>query len=283
MGLPDDRGLIDVHLHLQDPRLSGDLDRIIADLRRERIRFWGVNATHPNDWDEVARLADSHREVVPFFGVHPWKIENLEPGWEAGLERLLQRFPHAGVGEIGLDRWIRDHRISLQRGVLASQLEIARRWSRPVSIHCLQAWGHLEEILDATGFKSPFLLHSFSGPVEMLPRMLPRGAYFSISGYFFRPVMTAKLDVFREIPKERILLESDAPDMAPPDFLRPYRLGSEVEREEPNHPANLRAIYQAYAEFAGQPFEEVLEQIQLNHERWLADSFRTGSEAPDRS
>ncbi len=281
MGSPRE-DLVDVHLHLQDLRLENGRASILGAMREVGVVWWGVNGTCSEDWEEVALLAKSCPEVFPFFGVHPWKVRTVVADWEAQLLKKLAEFPKSGVGEIGVDKWIREPQISSQREIFASQLSIAQREKRPVSIHCLQAWGHLIEVLDESDFDGPFLLHSYGGPLEMISGLCDRGAYFSVSGYFFREDKQNKLETFRKIPGDRILLETDAPDMVPPRELRRYYLRPDSEGSSLNHPANIEVVYEAYARFSERSFEEIASDMKNNLRCWLQDSFRTRHEEPDR-
>lgn len=260
--------MIDAHLHLQFPEFDGILDEVIEAARKVGVKTFVVNGTSPEDWNQVATLATEFPEVFPFFGVHPWKTTELRTGWEQELIRHLEAFPNAGLGEIGLDKWIRDHDIPKQREVFLRQLELAEEMARPVTVHCLQAWGHLSDCLNASSFQRPFLLHSFGGPVEMIAEFVNRGAYFSLSGYFLRPGKTKRRDAFLSIPVDRILLETDAPDMLPPDELIQVPLSR--EGKEVNHPANLGAIYEAYARWKEVPVSEVISVTDANFRHFAA-------------
>jgi TatD DNase family protein len=259
--------MIDSHLHLQSPVFRECRDEIIAQLRKLGVGILVVNATRPADWDELAELAMNVPEVIPFFGVHPWYVDDLPNGWLRRLDSLLSKFPKAGVGEIGLDKWIRGHNVTRQREVLDAQLALAEAHGRSVTLHCLQAWGNLEETLENSGFARPFLLHSYGGPGEMIARFLERGAYFSLSGYFFLPEKWEKLERFDSIPLDRILLETDAPDMMPPDELIVFPLKDEG-KEPINHPGNLVAIYEAFAERIGISRSELESHIRENFGQW---------------
>jgi TatD DNase family protein len=126
--------------------------------------------------------------------------------------------------------------------VFAAQVRIARDMHRPLTIHCLKAWGMLLEAFEREPPPERFLMHSFGGSIETARRLLPLGACFSFSGYFLHPRKRAVLEVFRKLPPDRILLETDAPDMAPPLELRTHHLATDI-----NHPANLPAIGRALA------------------------------------
>jgi TatD DNase family protein len=95
-------------------------------------------------------------------------------------------------------------------------------------------------LFDAFKHQAPpekFLLHSFNGSIETARRLIPLGARFSLSGYFLKPKKSRTIDVFRQLPPERILLETDAPDMTPPAVFTTHPLAGNL-----NHPANLPAI-----------------------------------------
>ena len=263
--------MIDCHLHLQDPRLAADLGEILATARSIGIGRFIVNGTGPDDWKRVAELAAGHPEVTPSFGLHPWKVGKEPADWLEDLESRLLDHPDAGVGEIGLDRWIEGHDLDRQARVFVSQMELAVRLERPLSIHCLRAWGRLHEILSEKPPTTGFLLHSYGGPAEMVERFVELGAYFSISGYFLHPSKASKLAVFDRVPRDRILLETDAPDMTPPTALRPYLVASapaEAGDRTPNHPANLVAIHAAVAERWEMTPGELEQLVARNFQSW---------------
>ena len=234
-------GWTDAHNHLHDSRL-GPGAPVVAALRAAGVTRCLVNATCENDWPAVAALARAEPDlVVPAFGIHPWHAHTATAGWPERLAALLEHHPQAGIGECGLDGWVAAPALDLQRPVFQAHLRLARELDRPLTIHCLKAWGALVDLLTATP-PPRFLLHSFGGSLESARRLLPLGAWFSISGHFLHPRKAAALEVFRHLPHERILLESDAPDMPPPDACVTIRLDHHL-----NHPANLPAIGRALA------------------------------------
>src|SRR5690349_21573507 len=98
-----------------------------------------VNGSCEQDWQPVLSMAQRYPEVIPSFGYHPWYIKQRTAAWEENLTRFLDQIP-CGVGEIGLDRWIKDYDLAEQERVFVSQLRLAAERNLPVSIHCLQAW-----------------------------------------------------------------------------------------------------------------------------------------------
>lgn len=253
----------DAHNHLQDPRL-GDPLPVIAAMRDAGIRRCVVNATCEADWSAVEALAAAHPDlVIPSFGIHPWHAHEASNGWQRRLEKLLENHPLAGVGECGLDQWVSSPSIDVQMPVFLDQVEIARRLDRPLTVHCLKAWGPL---IDAFSRSAPprFLMHSFGGSIEIARRLIPLGARFSCSGYFLHQRKAAALDVFRQLPEDRILLESDAPDMAPPENLRSHHLPGSL-----NHPANLPETGRQVAALLGMDANDFAALADRNTTAWL--------------
>lgn len=251
--------MIDAHLHLQDCVGELSSQELLTQLHDLGVTALMVNGTSPEDWNEISELASSSATIVPSFGIHPWKVENVPANWEEQLSFLLNRFPEAGVGEIGLDKWISGYDLPLQRDFFTRQLSVARNLRRHVTIHCLQAWGSLYDCLRESSFSLPFLLHSYSGPGEMLKDWVDLGAFFSISPYFFRKDKSRKLEVFKAIPEHRLLLETDAPDMAFGEGEARYH-GKGMK----NHPANIELLYERYAEWSGKSAGEVVKLMERN-------------------
>lgn len=255
--------LYDAHLHLQDQRLRSDLGEIVGSLDVIGLRGAVINGTRESDWPDVERVAHSWPGFVPAYGLHPWFVAERSPLWRVDLERRLDRRP-AAIGEIGLDRWIPGHDLADQSRVFGEQLDVARARSLPFTAHCLKAWGRFMELLRERGpFPSGFLVHSYGGPAELVRPLVDLGAYFSISGYFAHTRKADRRSVFRSIPLERLLVETDAPDMRPPDALNPIPAPRSSD-ESLNHPANLPAIYAFAADWMDVDRETLEKAVETN-------------------
>ena len=252
----------DAHNHLQDARL-GDGAPVIAAMRVAGVERCVVNATREADWAAVESLALAYPDFIsPAFGIHPWHAHTASDGWSGRLTGLLKKHPHSSIGEIGLDQWIASPTMDIQRPVFISQLRIARETRRPVTIHCLKAWGALFEAFAEEPPPPTFLMHSFGGSIETARRLVSLGAYFSFSGYFLHERKSAVIEVFRHLPEDRILLETDAPDMRPPENLVTHPLPDSI-----NHPANLPAIGHALAAALGMSPESLADLTRENTAR----------------
>lgn len=256
--------LYDAHNHLQDERLRPWLPGILASLPELGVTCAVVNGTREEDWEAVARLARAHAWIKPSFGLHPWHVKTRSPCWRDALLRYLTAFPDAGVGEIGLDRWISDPDLAAQDEVFREQMSIAHDLDRPVSIHCLRAWGALEKTLASGPIpRRGFLLHSYGGPMEMVPAFVAQGARFSLSPYFSHERKLRQAATFAAVPIDRLLAESDAPDMRPPDALNSHVL-RDADGSLLNHPANLLVSYQQLAKICDKPIEVISARLEEN-------------------
>ena len=227
----------DAHNHLQDPRFDDIRDELIETMLTQGVTRCVVNGTSPKDWPKIALLAKTYPDlIIPSFGLHPWQAPSDH--WLDQLTTYLDITPHACIGECGLDRWIKNYDIENQCNIFISQLNLATERNLPMSIHCLKAWGLMLEILESKPLPNRgFLLHSYSGSAELIPRLAALGAYFSFSGYFLHERKQSIRNTFTKIPPERLLIETDAPDMEPPNVYIKYPLESGL-----NHPANIGNI-----------------------------------------
>lgn len=255
----------DAHNHLQDDRFRGRQAELIEAAREMGVVRMVVNGSSCDDWPAVADLARRFPDIViPSFGVHPWYVHEQTPDWIERLRGFLTEFPSAGVGEIGLDRWKRDLPWEGQLEAFHAQLKLAAELNRPVSIHCLRAWGALMEALESEPLPSRgILLHSYGGAPDLIPRLAARGARFSLPGYFLRPGKEQRLQTFLRVPPDRFLIETDAPDQLPPNELISHPL-TDAEGVALNHPANLAAIYRCAAEALRIPLDRLVNQTESN-------------------
>ena len=260
--------LFDAHNHLQDARLLHRLPELLPSIQKSGVRHCIVNGTCQDDWPHVLALAHRYPGLVqPSLGLHPWKIASRTSDW---LERLKHHLdPQSGtvfLGECGLDRWIRNPHFEEQREIFTLQLALAAEYDLPLSIHCLRAWGPLIEILRSNQCPARgFLLHSYGGPAELVPELTNLGAHFSFSGYFLRNHREKTRATFRQVPPDRLHVETDAPDMLPPEQHIEYDL-PDHDGSALNHPANLALTVSGLAHVLGREEEEL--------RSLLADNFR---------
>ena len=223
-------GFFDAHCHLQDPRLGHCLDSVLQDAGAADIRYAVVNGTHEGDWPAVLNLcsvpcrASAGREqrsqpwalccCLPSFGLHPWFLSTRSATWLDRLEAALVAQPRAAVGEVGLHFSAScPAGADEQASVLGSQLQLAARLRRPVSVHCVgpgaaqRLCSELQKAAPAGGFEG-LLVHGFSGEPHWATRFQALGAHLSFSAANTRQKTLALL----QVAENRLVLESDAPD-----------------------------------------------------------------------
>ncbi|MDB6156199.1 MAG: TatD-related deoxyribonuclease [Chthoniobacteraceae bacterium] len=262
----------DAHNHLHDERFAPQRELICKTLAQLGVTCCVVNGTRESDWQAVAALANNHPSMIASFGLHPWHVPDCSANWQKTLLGFLDSHPGAGVGEIGLDRWIEPHDFTAQRKAFEWQLNVAAERNLPASIHCLKAWGSLWDILRTHPLpKRGFLLHAYGGPEEMVEGFAGKGAYFSFSPHFLHPRKEKQRALFAHLPIERLLVETDAPDMAPPDDCNAHPIWG-ADGKLLNHPANIEVAYAGLAEIRGMPLKALVTQVTENFTRLFGTS-----------
>ena len=274
--------LYDAHQHFQFDEIAPHRAAIAASLRDIGLKRAVVNGSCEQDWPVVAALAAQYEWILPSYGLHPWDCGNRSPAWQSALRTQLDADPRAQVGEIGLDRWMIDGLrpddprlaglrvapLEEQREAFAWQLALAAELNRAASIHCLQAFGPMLETLTQT--KRPargFLLHAYSGPAEMIRPFADLGAYFSFNGSFLKRKNLTRLEDWKLVPADRLLVETDAPATPLPDERAMHRLPPGPNGETLNHPANIAVSYAALAEIRSSSIEALAGTVQANFHR----------------
>ena len=227
---------VDAHLHLQDPRLQAE--KVILQARKAGVGLLFCNAIREEDWHAVADLAVAHQEVVAFFGIHPWFSDTATTGWQQRLLTISETLDRGvGIGETGLDRSCRID-FAIQQKLFTEHLELATEQRRPLSVHCVRAWGALVDLL--TDFSHgqtlpPLLIHSFNGSTEIMRRLTKLGCYLSYSEALSGSGQSKLRDTFAQTPRSLLLLETDAPYVKNPDQKK--------NKDAINEPADVAGLY----------------------------------------
>ena len=213
--------IFDTHAHYDDEQFNEDRVELLNSMEEQGVgTIVNVSAAY-NSCKKVIALAKEYPFVYAAVGIHP---ENIEDGWTdalAEIRRLAKSEPRVrAIGEIGLDYyWEKDERArARQQVVFARQMELARELKMPVIVHDRDAHADCLEITrrypDVTG-----VYHCYAGHVEMARELLERGYYLSFTGVITFKNAKKAVEVIREVPIERLMIETDSPYMAP----EPYR------------------------------------------------------------
>lgn len=252
--------LFDAHNHIHDERTYSMLDEVMERARNAGVARMTVKGCSEDDWPRVLEIVNRYPDTHFAFGLHPWCIGGRSSRCFQTLENLLTSYPQASVGEIGIDHAMENRDDADQESVFLTQLELAKKFDRPVTIHCRQAWGRLIELLDQFGsLPRGMLIHCFGGSAEIAQELVRRGAYISFSGSITRPGNRKAGPAVRAVPDDRILIETDAPDIMPHGVIGDF-----------NEPANLRIVLAKAAELRGVPEESLAELTFRNAERFFS-------------
>ncbi|MBN2282220.1 MAG: TatD family hydrolase [Candidatus Marinimicrobia bacterium] len=254
--------LTDHHCHLQDPKILPEIEKLLLQARNKDIFRFICCGTGEEDWSQVLKLSERYSEILPAVGVHPWFVEKSSPDWIVKLERLLKQVPKCMIGEIGLDLYFCRETLELQKFFFEKQMLLGRKYGRPVSIHNVRA-SHLLLPFLRQFSDVKVLLHSFSASPEMTRELaaLPK-IFFSFSGTLLNSSKKLKEQIHL-IPFNRILLETDSPDLLP-QVLK--NSGHKI-----NVPANLIFVLEKMAEILNIAPNILKEQLAENSDTFLKD------------
>lgn len=205
---------------LQDERLPSDTDALLKQCVVDGVSYAAVNGCWQGDWQRVLDITRRHHgHLVPNLGLHPYWVHRRSADWLERLKAMLEENVHAGLGECGLDRGPRAQDIAPieeQEHVFREQLQLAAQLLRPVTIHCVQAYGRVHAALsEIIAVPLPVILHSYTGTKETIATFLSlkdAKVYFSLSGHLLKLHPDKAVQMIRALPIERMLLESDCPD-----------------------------------------------------------------------
>jgi TatD DNase family protein len=213
--------VIDTHCHLDKAEFDADRDAVLARARAVGVAEWIVPATGPSGWAALLELARSRPGLHAGLGIHPQLLPGVDRRYHdrilADLEAALARGGAVAVGECGLDGPSASAGAPMDRqvAVLEGQLAIARRLDLPVMLHALRAHDALLSVLERVGLPSGGVIHSFSGSAEQVLPFARLGLHFAFAGPVTYPKARKPLAAARAVPRDRLLLETDAPDQTP--------------------------------------------------------------------
>jgi TatD DNase family protein len=210
--------LIDTHAHLDDERFRDDLPAVLARAAAAGVtRVVTVATTAASSRASVA-LAAEHPLLVATVGVQPNEVARAAPGDWDEVCGLVARPRVVAVGETGLDRHWHDTPFAMQEDFFARHLDLARRHGLPAVIHCREAEADVVRMLRADYERHGRVggvMHSFTGDAGTAGECLAMGLFISFAGMVTFKNAQALRDVARQVPRDRLLAETDSPYLAP--------------------------------------------------------------------
>lgn len=237
---------IDNHCHLgsgsQRSRSSPASSELLAEARTNGVIGFIDVAVDLDSARRSLALANREPDVWATVGVHPHTASQGLDGIEALVAENLAGGPLVAIGECGLDFHYDHSPREVQREVFARQIGLANRVGLPLVIHTREAWEETFAVLDTEGVPARTVFHCFTGGPPEAREALSRGALISVSGIVTFPSATDLADAVRQVPTERLMVETDSPYLAPVPH-----------RGHPNRPALIGHVGSRVAELKEVP------------------------------
>lgn len=211
--------IFDSHAHYDDEQFDEDREELLIELKENGV---GGILNMSSDYASIKKtvdLVEKYDFIYGAVGIHPENADEYSEDVEKEIIEILKRDKFVAVGEVGLDYyWESNPPKEVQKKVLRAQYEIAKSLGIPIILHDRES--HEDILTIAKEYKEVVsVFHSYSGSVEMAREIIELGGYLGISGVVTFKNARKLPDVVAEIPLERLLIETDAPYMAPV----PYR------------------------------------------------------------
>ena len=238
--------LIDAHCHFDFPQFDGLRDAELEQGRSLGLRGLVIPGVRRPDWDRVRDTALAYEGVFYCLGIHPWFVDEHSDADLAELRRRLKNRPERciAIGECGLDR-LRGN-LEMQWPWFEAQLDLAREFGMPVVIHSVKTHDEVHRLLNLRQWSGRALIHGFSGSFQQASKLVDLGCFIGVGGVITHPRARKTRDAIANLPLEALVLETDAPDMAP-----------EGVPKGRNSPRYLTDILYALAELRGETPEQL--------------------------
>jgi len=254
--------LIDSHAHIDYPQFAEDRDAMLHRAREAGVQALLAIGTGPGPakLDAALPYAEQHDWIYTSIGIHPHEAKEATPQHFDQLARLARHPKVIAWGEIGLDYFYDHSPRGVQADVFRTQMHLAHAAKLPIIIHCRDAWDDclalIEQHWQPTGLGG--ILHCFTSTLAHAKRGLDMGFLVSFAGNSTYPKAQAIRDVAKELPLNRMLIETDAPFLAPQPF-----------RGKRNEPAYVTEVAKTLATVRNLPAEELAATTASNFRRFF--------------
>lgn len=262
--------ITDSHCHLDFPDFEGQLDAVIARAADAGVTRMVTICTKLKNEPSVRAIAEAHAPVFYAAGTHPMSVADEPMATVEELVALAKHPKFVGIGETGLDYHYTAESKAVQQESLRIHIAAARETGLPLIIHSRDADDDMARILSEEMANGAYscVMHCFSSSAGLARAALDLGFYLSMSGIAAFPNSQELRDIFAAAPVERILVETDAPYLAPP----PYR----GKRNEPAYTAHTAKVG---AEVFGLDYADFAARTQANFNRLFAKAANAGKAA----
>jgi TatD DNase family protein len=236
---------VDTHCHLDFEAFDDDLEAVIARAVAADVRKMIIPAVNLEDIPRLLAITEKHQWVYAAVGIHPNSTADLPPDWLAHIRGYASHHKVVAIGEIGLDYYWDKSPKAVQQAAFTAQLALAHELGKPVIIHNREADEDTIALLrqapqTAAGVEKPGVLHSFMGSWDTAVDAVEMGYFLGFTGPITYPKNNALRQVVQAMPTDRILVETDAPFLAP-----------QTQRGKRNEPAYVADIATFIAQLRG--------------------------------
>lgn len=237
---------IDSHAHIQLSQFNRDRDAVLKRAHEAALSAILVIGFDVETSFGAVALAEKHEKLYATVGMHPHDAKDLTPDVLQNFRDLAAHPKVIALGEMGLDYYRNLSPRRVQKAAFEKQLDMAEELNMPIVIHNRDAYMDILPILEARGEKIRGVLHCFTGNVALMHRSLAIGFYIGIGGIVTYRNAEDVQTVAREVPADRLLIETDCPWLAP-----------QFRRGKRNEPAYVRAVAEKIAELRSTAVETI--------------------------
>ena len=247
---------IDTHSHVDFEEIQADFDAVLKKCKEAGVEKVIIPGVTQEDTPRVIELAEKYDNLYAMVGIHPSEAQKWNDTSYDYFKELSKHPKVVGIGEIGLDYYWDRSFVDVQIDVLRKQIELAKEVKKPICIHDRDAHADTFRVLKEMNAKEVgVVLHCFSGSVEFMRECIKEGFYIALGGVVTFKNAVKPQEVAKEVPLERLFLETDAPYLTP----TPHR-------GETNFPYYIPLIAEHIAKLRGISVDEVSEITTKNAE-----------------
>jgi TatD DNase family protein len=256
--------IIDTHCHLDDARYNDDMVEVIANAKEQGVERFIIPGADPLTLERAVELSEEYAEIYFAVGVHPYDAQNYD---RAFLEPFVTHPKCVAIGECGLDYYRLPESVEeiesekkLQKEVFIDQIIWAKELKLPLIVHIRESSADCLEILEEYAGAEGGVLHCYNAD-ESLLKLASKNFYYGIGGVLTFKNAKKLIDVYPKIPKEKLLIETDAP------YLTPH-----PHRGKRNEPSYCRLVAGKMVELS-QTTEEIISRVTTNNAKKLFEKI----------
>ena len=253
-----DINLIDSHCHLIFESFEGDLDEVVKRWRLKGVKKLLHACVELSEIPKLKKISNKYSELFYSVGLHPLDANQWDSNSQSIMKKAIESDNRiVAIGELGLDLF-KNKDIDIQMGALIPQMELAVKYDLPVIIHCRNASNEMIKLCKDLAKKKlcpKGVLHCWSGTTDEMNEFLKLGFYISFSGIVTFPKAFQTHDCAKLVPKNRYLIETDSPFLAPVPF-----------RGKRNEPAYVESVAKSLALLRSSSLETIANESSRNAE-----------------